>query len=415
MPQVHHKSAPSYRYHKSSKQAVVTLFDVETHRRRDVMLGEFDSKESRAKYAAVIAAWEKNGRRFDDPKQPAPKPDDLRVSEAVEEYLKEGQRKWRRPTGEPTGTFADIAITGVYLTDLFGAMPLADFGADQLEQLRDRLIADKRVCPQVNKRIGHARQWYTWCLARRKVPASVDAFRVLLEMKQRCRAISPGDFGAKAGKKVQPADPKAVEKALPEMPPLIQAVVQLLRLTGARPSELLEMKPRELDRTGETWLLRPEWHKTAKKGKARVIYLGPEAQAALAPWLLGTAADQLIFTAKRSEERRLKDLRERRTTPLWDSHIEAQERKRIENPKRRPGDRICPRVLANAVRRACRRAKVKPFSPYSLRHLRAVELRTKFGIETVRAVLGHSAASMSDHYSAAADGALANAAALQVG
>jgi integrase len=269
--------------------------------------------------------------------------------------------------------------------------------------------------PQINKRVSQARQWYVWCLGRRLVPSGVDAYRVLLEMKQRCKAISAGEYGAKAGKRVEPADPKAVEKALPEMSPAAQAIVQLLRLTGARPSEICDMKPRELDRTGETWILRPEWHKSAKKGKTRTIHFGPAAQRVLAGWLLGTAEDDFVFTATKSEARRLNILRDNRKTPLWESHIEAQKRKRVENPKLHPGDRFDAKALGVAVARACKRAKVKRFSPYQLRHLRAVELRAQFGLETVRAVLGHSAASMSDHYSSSADGALANAAASQVG
>jgi hypothetical protein len=50
-----------------------------------------------------------------------------------------------------------------------------------------------------------------------------------------------------------------------------------------------------------------------------------------------------------------------------------------------------------------------------LRHLNAAELRARFGLETVRAVLGHSFAQMSDHYSKAADAGLAIHAATEAG
>jgi integrase len=58
---------------------------------------------------------------------------------------------------------------------------------------------------------------------------------------------------------------------------------------------------------------------------------------------------------------------------------------------------------------------VAPFTPYQLRHLKAVELRERYGLEYVRAVLGHSFQAMSDHYSKAADATLASRAAAEAG
>src|SRR6516165_6887562 len=54
---------PSYRLHKQSGQAVVTLPDG-LGARRDVLLGKYDTPESRAEYLRVLAEWEANGRRL---------------------------------------------------------------------------------------------------------------------------------------------------------------------------------------------------------------------------------------------------------------------------------------------------------------------------------------------------------------
>src|SRR5262245_18809066 len=56
------RSVPSYRRHKQSGQAIVTLTDG-LGGRRDVLLGKHGSKESRVEYARIIAEWEANGRR----------------------------------------------------------------------------------------------------------------------------------------------------------------------------------------------------------------------------------------------------------------------------------------------------------------------------------------------------------------
>jgi integrase len=83
--------------------------------------------------------------------------------------------------------------------------------------------------------------------------------------------------------------------------------------------------------------------------------------------------------------------------------------------KRAPRDYYTHLALSCAVRRACITAKVTPFTPYQLRHLKATELRERYGLEHVRAVLGHSFQAMSDHYSKAADKALAAKVAAEAG
>jgi hypothetical protein len=60
------RPVPSYRKHKSSGQAVVTLSGL-AGRRRDVLLGKFGSKASRVEYGRVIAEWEARGRRLEQP------------------------------------------------------------------------------------------------------------------------------------------------------------------------------------------------------------------------------------------------------------------------------------------------------------------------------------------------------------
>ena len=57
MPRLVHK-LPSYRLHKPSGQAVVTLGG------RDVYLGPHNSRTSRAEYDRVVAEWLANGRQL---------------------------------------------------------------------------------------------------------------------------------------------------------------------------------------------------------------------------------------------------------------------------------------------------------------------------------------------------------------
>ena len=51
---------PSYRRHKQSGQAIVTLTDALTGRRRDVLLGRHGTKASKEEYRRVVLDWEAN-------------------------------------------------------------------------------------------------------------------------------------------------------------------------------------------------------------------------------------------------------------------------------------------------------------------------------------------------------------------
>jgi integrase len=135
-----------------------------------------------------------------------------------------------------------------------------------------------------------------------------------------------------------------------------------------------------------------------------------ESQAVLAPWLLGCGPDEQVFTSARSEAKRQREWGEARETPRFPSHMARNEKKRVGSKRRRPpSDRpFGVGALGLAIARACAKAGVRSFCAYQLRHLRATELREKFGMEACRAVLGHSFAAMSDRYSQHADAALAS-------
>jgi integrase len=113
---------------------------------------------------------------------------------------------------------------------------------------------------------------------------------------QAVRALDRGLAGVREGTPRHAADPATVEKAIPFMSPVVQAVVQLLRLTGARPSEILLLTPAEINRSGAVWDIHPKRHKSRWRGKARAVYLGPDAQAVLGPWLDGVRPDDFVFS-----------------------------------------------------------------------------------------------------------------------
>jgi hypothetical protein len=58
------------------------------------------------------------------------------------------------------------------------------------------------------------------------------------------------------------------------------------------------MRAEEVDRGGDVWVFTPKHHKTEHHGKDRTIYIGPKAQAILAPYLV-KAGDGYVFKTRR--------------------------------------------------------------------------------------------------------------------
>ena len=73
-----------------------------------------------------------------------------------------------------------------------------------------------------------------------------------------------------------------VAKTLPLLNPYIADVVQLIRIVGARPSEICSLTPAMIDRSlGDVWFANLDKHKNAHRGKLRVLTFDSSAQKIL--------------------------------------------------------------------------------------------------------------------------------------
>jgi hypothetical protein len=116
---------PSYRHHKASNQAVVTLNG------RDLYLGRHGTPESLAAYYRLISEWLGNGRQI----QIGKKSSDVTISELMvgyitfvdSYYVKDG-----KPTTEPSLVRLSLKV----LRRLYGHTPARDFGPLALKAVR---------------------------------------------------------------------------------------------------------------------------------------------------------------------------------------------------------------------------------------------------------------------------------------
>jgi len=175
---------------------------------------------------------------------------------------------------------------------------------------------------------------------------------------QGLQAVAPllaGRTEAKDNPDRLPATEEQITAVKPHVSQLVKDLIDVQRFTGARAGELLLMTPEALDTTGKVWLFHVDGHKTEHHGHTRIIAIGANAQAIL--------------------KRRMKKLK--------------------------PTDRIFKirrDSYTLAVRRACVKWGIDPWSPHQLRHAMGHQVRERFGLEHVQATLGHADFAMSEVY-----------------
>jgi integrase len=385
---------PSYRLHKQSGQAVVTLSDG-LGRRRDVLLGAYDSSASRKEYARVIAEWEVANRQLPPERTGAPSVNEvlLRYHEFAEGYYQKN--------GQPTSQLDRVRRSLTFVKDLYGLSPATEFGALALKAVRARMVEGGWARRHINQCIGCVKRCFKWAASEELIPASIPQALWAVEGLKRGRTT------AKESQPILSVEDALVETTLPYMNPPVRCMVQLQRLTGMRPGEVILMRSCDIDRTGRTWFYTPESHKTEHHGMERVIYLGPQAQVVLQPFLFRDP-DAYLFSPREAIAALRARQRAARKTKVQPSQVCRKKPK----PKKPPRDRYTRdsygRAITYAVARANReRLKVGPIPPSEyvphwhanqLRHSAATEVRQRFGLEAAQILLGHAKADVTQVY-----------------
>jgi integrase len=196
-------------------------------------------------------------------------------------------------------------------------------------------------------------------------------------------------------------------------------MIELQRLTGMRPGEVVIMRSMDLDVTGEIWEYTPNRHKTEHHGRERRIPIGPRGQTILREWLRPDLTAYL-FSPAEAEAERLADLRRTRKTPVQPS----QRDRRKPGRRRKLADHYKVCAYHHAILHGCRRAFPHPvistvkqkerspeqwaelktwerehaWHPNQLRHNAATRFRKAFGLDVARVILGHSSAAVTEIY-----------------
>lgn len=386
---------PTYRKHRASGQAIVTLCGV------DHYLGPHGSVASKAEYDRLISQWLAAGRRLPS----APEAQDwITVIELIAAYWKYATKYYRK-NGQPTSELSILKLALKDLKRLYGQENANEFGPLKLKAIREHWIREGHVRKTINDQVGRLKRVFKWATSEELIDPSVfNALRTV-------GGLSVGRSDAKESTPVEPVPDDIVVQTIPHLPEVVRDMVRIQLLLGCRPGEICRIRPCDIDRTSDVWIYQPESHKTEHHGKKRTIYIGPQAQEVLKPYLL-RAEDSPCFSPKATDKQVRQRREAERTTPLSCGNKRGTNRK--QSPKRRPGAQYTTASYGRAIVRACAKAFPAPegtvgkalddwnrehrWAPNRLRHTAGTKVRRMFDIESARIVLGHSTVKTSEIY-----------------
>ena len=387
------QAVPKYRKHRASGQAVVTISG------RDHYLGPHGSRASKLLYDRLIAEWLANDRQ---PVLTAPERESLTVTEVVLRYWKFAQKHYRK-NGKPTTSLDEVKQSLRPVRKLYGDTPAAEFGPKALKVCRRKMMEGKVCRRTVNDRVARIKLMFKWAVAEELVPPSVYQGLQAVAGLQKGRSEAPDHAP------VKPVDDSIVDATIPFLPPVVDDMVRFQRLTGARPDEVCQLRPCDLDRSAEVWEYRPGHHKTEHHERKRVVLIGPKAHEVLLPYLL-RAATTYCFSPAESDAKRKELMRARRKTKVQPSQIDRSK----PGAKRKPGkhyttcsyrraihktvDRINRKRTKEAAQSGAKPELLPKWSPNRIRHSVATDIRRRFGLEAAQVILGHSKADVTQVY-----------------
>ncbi|MCC9608550.1 site-specific integrase [Blastopirellula sp. JC732] len=383
------RRVPKYCHHAPSDQAYVRVSG------RTIYLGKHGSNESHEAYGRLIAELATSDQKS-TPHRPVDA-NDLALAELCEAYQNHAEQYYRKG-GKLSPWINHIRLATERLCKLYGTTPAVEFGPLRLKAFRQTLIDTGNSRRYINKLIAIIPQVFKWGASEELVPASTyEALRTVEGLKK-------GRTTAPETEPILPVADAVVDATLPFLPSVVADMIRIQRLTAARPGEICSLRPIDIDRSQPVWRYVPETHKTEHHGRQRVIFIGPQAQEVLAPYL-ERGLESHCFSPRDSEVIRRAELHRRRVTPINYGNRPGTNVKQVKrrSPKTSYSKDSYRRAIARAVVRANKERPGKPepiphWHPNQLRHTAATDIRHQFGLEAAQVICGHASADITQVY-----------------
>lgn len=388
------KRIPSHRVHKASGRGVVRING------KCFYTGTYGTPESEAAYRRIVQQWEATNRStsFGD--------SSLSMAMLMADYLEFAAGNY--PIDKQNSEYHQIKYSMRFLDD-YRDLPASEFSPRCLKAVRELMLKTvdrrrKHLKPQplsrqyVNKMIDRITRMFSWAAEEELVQITV--YRALANVK----ALQKGRTTAPESQRVEPVSDAVVSATLPFLSPVVADMVRVQRLCGMRPGEVCCLTPAMIDRSNDIWIADLPHHKTAWRGKDRVIYIGPKAQQILLKYLL-RGADEALFSPQEADRQRRAAIV--RNTPANQGNrpgYSARTRSKRE-PKLQLGTEYTTHSYGRAIKHAIKKAAkqdpavvIPHWAPNQLRHAAGTEIRKQFGLEVAQVLLGHASRVTTERY-----------------
>jgi integrase len=350
---------PKYRRHTSRDRAFV-----EWNGKRHYLAGAYKSHESLRAYQDFCR---QNVPQF---VLTASGPAKLTVAQ-----LADGFQGWadKNYPPVPRSEASNVRAALKPLRQMYGTLNAADFAPKHLTELQERLATRQRARTYVNQCAAKIKRAFKWGAVEGLIPDTVYNAIALVPGLRRGRSQALENPSRK------PATWEQVSSVLGEVSPTVWAMVHLQWLTGIRSQSICEARVDQFNRSKQPWEWRPR-HKTESRGVDLVVFIGPQAQAVLLPFLAGRKGSDYLFHPKRQGGTRAKGYRS-----FYDAVSYLRALSRGQN-----------RVNAKRIEQGL--DPLPKWTPHQIRHAKATAVRASHGLEAAQATLGHQTLSAAQIY-----------------
>jgi hypothetical protein len=214
---------PSYRQHKPSGQAVVTLNGA------DFYLGPWNSPASRLEYDRRISEWLANGRQLPD----AVPLGALSVVELADAFLEFAQGYYVQE-GHTTKEYTTYEDLLKLVVELYGRVTVGEFGPLSLKAVREKLVQKGLVRQSINGHVHRIRRVFKWGVENQLVPALVlEGLRAVAPLKK-------GRTTAPESRKIKPVPDEHVDAVLPYVSRQVATTTAMRRVARRWPNAFLD-------------------------------------------------------------------------------------------------------------------------------------------------------------------------------
>lgn len=353
---------PSFRHHKPTGQGFVEIAG------KRYYLGRYGLPATQEKYHRLIGEWVAHGYKL-----PVP-PEEMTMVELIQRFTEYCDSYYVDRFGGPTSTIQEISRVMSCVKDMYGSVLVKEFGPVALRAVRQKWIKAELTITTINSYCGKVRAMFKWGVSHQLVDNNVYQAVCTVPGLRRGRGIGRDT----SPRQVVPLE--HVEATLKHLPSPLRAIVRLLLMTGARPTEILRLKKGDIDCTGPVWPAVIRDHKLAYRGIQRTLYFGPRAQAILRPFLVRGDDDYLFSPIEAERERHA----------ACKTHRPEGKLRNRKKTTRVIGYFYEHTGLSTAIRRVCVAHDIPRWTPYQLRHTACTQIEATADIEVARAILGHS-------------------------